>query len=70
MMADVERSRVLEGFSYTARQAHFLALVALHGGYFLRRQYVAFTGAAHGQAAVRFIGHTVAREHARAVPYG
>jgi hypothetical protein len=70
MMADVDRSRVLEGFGYTARQAHFLALVALHGGYFLRRQYVAFTGAAHGQAAVRFIGHTVARAHARALPYG
>jgi len=70
MMADVDRSRVLEGFGYTARQAHFLALVALHGGYFLRRQYVAFTGAAHGQAAVRFIAHTVAREHVRAVPYG
>jgi len=70
MMPDVDRGRALEGFGYTARQAHFLTLAALHGGYFLRRQYVAFTGVAHGQATVRFIAHTVAREHVRPVPYG
>ena len=55
---------------YTARQARFLGLVALHGGYFLRRQYVAFTGRAHGQATVRFLAHTTARGHVRALPYG
>jgi hypothetical protein len=70
MMASAERGRALQRFGYTARQAQFLALVALHGGYFLRRQYVAFTGRAHGQAAVRFIAHTTAREHVRALPYG
>jgi len=55
---------------YTPRQAQFLVLVALHGGYFLRRHYVAFTGTPHGQAAVRFLAQTVAREHVRIVPYG
>jgi hypothetical protein len=55
---------------YTPRQAQFLLLVALHGGYFVRRQYVAFTGTPHGQAAVRFLAHAVAREHVRALPYG
>ena len=55
---------------YTPRQAEFLVLVALHGGYFLRRQYVTFTGTTHGQAAVRFLGQSVAREHVRVLPYG
>jgi len=55
---------------YTARQAQFLVLVARHGGYFLRRQYVAFTGTGHGLAAVRFLAQCVAREHIRVLPYG
>ena len=55
---------------YTPRQAQFLVLVALHGGYFLRRQYVAFTGTPHGQATVRFLAHAVRREHVRVLPYG
>jgi len=58
---------VLEQFGYTARQATFLALVARHGGYFLRRQYVAFTGHGHGLATVRFLRHLVDRNHARPV---
>jgi hypothetical protein len=70
MTAATDRARVLEEFGYTARQAHFLTLVALHGGYFLRRQYVAFTGRAHGQATVRFIANAVAREHIRVLPCG
>jgi hypothetical protein len=55
---------------YTPRQAQFLVLVALHGGYFLRRQYVAFTGTPHGQATVRFLDHAVTREHVHVLPYG
>lgn len=70
MTPDLGRSQALEGFGYTARQAQFLLLVALHGGYFLRRQYVAFTRRPHGQAAVRFLANTVARGHVRALPYG
>jgi len=64
------RSCVLERFGYTPRQAAFLTLVARHGGYFLRRQYVAFTGHGHGLATVRFLDQAVAREHLRALPYG
>lgn len=70
MIPDADRSRVLQGFGYTPRQAHFLVLVALHGGYFLRRHYVAFTGRAHGQAAVRFIANATARGHLQARPHG
>jgi hypothetical protein len=55
---------------YTPRQAQFLLLVALHGGYFFRRQYVAFTGTSHGQAAVRFLAQSMARQHVRELPYG
>lgn len=70
MMTDAERVLALESLGYTPRQARFLVLVALHGGHFLRRQYVAFTGRAHGQATVRFIGGVTAREHVRVLPYG
>jgi hypothetical protein len=70
MTHDTDRSQALEGFGYTARQAQFLSLVALHSGYFLRRQYVTFTGRTHGQAAVRFLANAVAREHIRVLPYG
>ena len=65
MTAHAVRCQAIEMLGYTARQAQFLVLVALHGGYFLRRQYVAFTGTPHGQAAVRFLAHAVAREHVR-----
>lgn len=57
----------LERFGYTSRQAAFLALVARHGGYFLRRQYVAFTRHSHGLATVRFLRHLIERHHARAL---
>ena len=70
MTAHAVRCQALEMLGYTPRQAQFLVLVALHGGYFLRRQYVAFTGTPHGQAAVRFLAQCVAREHVRTLPYG
>jgi hypothetical protein len=70
MTAHAVRCQALEMLGYTARQAQFLVLVALHGGYFLRRQYVAFTGTPHGQATVRFLAHAVAREHVSILPYG
>jgi hypothetical protein len=70
MTVDLDRCHALEMLGYTARQAQFLVLVARHGGYFLRRQYVAFTGTGHGLAAVRFLAQCVAREHIRVLPYG
>ncbi len=70
MMAPDVRCQAVEMLGYTSRQAQFLVLVALHSGYFLRGQYVAFTGTPHGQAAVRFLAQCVAREHVRTLPYG
>jgi len=42
MSAEDQTAQALEAFGYTARQAQFLALAAVHGGYFLRRQFLAF----------------------------
>jgi hypothetical protein len=61
------RATSLERFGYTPRQARFLTLAALHSGYFMRRQYVAFTGGAHGVAAVGFIRRVLERGHAAVI---
>ena len=39
-----DRIDALKSLGYTRREAAFLALAALHSGYFLRRQYQAFAG--------------------------
>jgi hypothetical protein len=70
MTADDDRRRLLEAFGYTTRQAQFLSLVARHGGHFLRRQYVTFTGTTHGQATVRFLRVALTRGDIRALPAG
>ena len=33
MSGDIERAQGLESFGYTPRQAAFVAMVAVHGGY-------------------------------------
>lgn len=43
-MTDAERKYCLQGLGYTRQEAAFLSLVALHGGYFIRRQYQRFAG--------------------------
>ena len=70
MISEAERGQTLARFGYTPRQAHFLTLVALHGGYFLRRQYVRFTAGGHGLATTRFISKARTLGHVRELPYG
>jgi hypothetical protein len=70
MMSDAERVRALVQTGYTARQAQFLVLVALHGGHFLRRQYTTFTGRTHGLAVVRFLDTLVRRGDSRMLSHG
>ena len=70
MTPAVQAAPALEVFGYTTRQAQFLALVALHGGYFLRRHFGAFTRRAHGLATVRFLDRAVTRGDVRSLPYG
>src|SRR5207302_5859554 len=44
ILPNEQRARELIRFGYTEREAAFLCLAALHGGYFLRRQVCAFIG--------------------------
>ena len=60
MTAD-QRVAALEGLGFTARQARFLAVVALHSGYCLRRQYEAFAGIQYGKNVRHFLDGLVQR---------
>jgi hypothetical protein len=50
-----ERVAALEPFGFTLRQRQFIATVALHGGYCLRRQYGAFAGIQCGKNVRHFL---------------
>lgn len=55
----------LESFGYTPQEARFLYLVATHSGYFLARQFLAFTGAHWGKRTTLFWNKLQASKHAR-----
>lgn len=57
-----ERIETIRGFGYTEREALFLELVAVHSGYFLRRQYNQFLGQKRGGTAAALIEKLLARE--------
>jgi hypothetical protein len=59
----VERVRALRSFGYTEREATFLCAAALHGGYFLRRQYLHFLGQTAGGNVSGLVEKLVAHEH-------
>ncbi len=50
-----DRLRSLGASGWTGRDAEWLALVCLHGGVFLRQQYLAFLGRTHPELARRFV---------------
>jgi hypothetical protein len=50
-----ERVAALDFLGLTPRQTRFVATVALHGGYCLRRQYAAFAGLAYGKNTRDFL---------------
>jgi hypothetical protein len=56
-----DRVRALEPFGFTPRQTRFLATVALHSGYCLRRQYAAFAGVQCGKNVGHFLERLVER---------
>jgi hypothetical protein len=60
-----ERVRALAHLHLTERQTRFVVIVALHGGYCLRRQYSAFAGIAQGHIPREFLDLLVSRSHAR-----
>lgn len=56
-----EHLAALGTLGFTARQTRFLATVALHGGYCLRRQFTAFAGIKHGKNIRAFFEELVRR---------
>ena len=56
-----DRVRGLESLGLTPRQTRFIALVALHSGYCLRRQYAAFAGIRYGKSVCDFFEKLVGR---------
>src|SRR5262245_16899791 len=50
-----DRVRAAQTFGCSPRQARFLALVALHGAYYVRRQYLNATSTRNGKNAQRFL---------------
>ena len=69
VLSKSECVEALQHLDYTHREAEFLALAALHSGYFLRRQYEAFIAAPRGRPADRFLRRVVSLRHARSVVY-
>jgi hypothetical protein len=55
----------LAAFGYTEDEARFLYLVATHSGYFVARQFLAFTGAHWGKRTTLFWMKLHTNEHAR-----
>ena len=66
-MTTTERIQALMGLGYTEREAEFLCIASLHGGFFLRRQYSQFTGTASGGADTVLIDKLLARGHGGAL---
>ena len=60
-----ERARGLDRFGFTPRQAKFVATVALHSGYCLRRQYATFANLAYGKNVRDFLDDLVDRHLAQ-----
>ncbi len=66
-MTNPERIEALRKLSYTEREAAFLCLAALQGGYFLRRHYGDFIGKEIGGTAATLIEKLLAQQHAVAI---
>jgi hypothetical protein len=64
-----DRVRALMPLGLTPRQTRFLALVALHGGFCLRRQYAAFARIGYGRHVREFLDELVARDLSRRISY-
>jgi hypothetical protein len=64
MTLDPPSCEAVGALGYTPREAAFLALVARHSGYFVRRQFLQWIGRQHGQTIVEFTQKLLARRHA------
>ncbi len=69
-MTHDDRIATLHHWGYTKRQAAFLAYALVHGGCFLRRQFVAFQDRPDGGAVTDFLRRLVGRGDARRRVFG
>uniref|UniRef100_A0A372IJT1 Uncharacterized protein n=2 Tax=Paracidobacterium acidisoli TaxID=2303751 RepID=A0A372IJT1_9BACT len=60
----------LEAIGYLEREASFLYLVAIHSGYFLRRQYSQFAQCDRGAMSTRFLEKASRFHHLRVIECG
>jgi hypothetical protein len=65
-MRNYERIDALKIFGYTEREAAFLNLAALQGGYFLRRHYTESIGKEIGGTAASLVEKLLSQKHATA----
>lgn len=65
-MTKQERISNLKTLGYTEREPEFLCLAALHGGYFVRRQFLYFIDKCRGQIAAAFVEKTIQSGHTKA----
>src|ERR1700730_354878 len=56
--------QTIQTLGYCQPEAQFLRLVALHSGYFVRRQFLRYIGAQRGKRAQDFIDELIGRGHA------
>jgi hypothetical protein len=61
--------RGLESLGYTERESSFLYLVALHSGYFVRRQFLSFIHREDGAIAQHFFQKVSNLRHVRSIAY-
>ncbi len=59
-----------ESLGYTEREAAFLYLVAIHSGYFVRRQFDYFTDRNKGALVMRFLQKAGSAGHIEVLDYG
>jgi hypothetical protein len=64
-----EAISVFKRLGYDANEAEFLALAAIHSGYFVRRQFAEFLGQERGGNAQRFIEKLLQKRHATFTRY-
>ena len=69
-MTTVDPILALQTLGYTEREASFLYLVAMHSGYFLRRQFDYFINRHKGAIAQNFLEKARVAGHVRILDYG
>jgi hypothetical protein len=70
MTLDYDPIAPLESIGYLEREAAFLYLVAVHSGYFLRRQYYRFAGRQGGTLVAQLLSKATRRQHIRVIECG